>query len=742
MQCPSCSTFVSAGINQCPVCGTPLGLQVLGAGAVLQGKYRINSELGRGGFGVTYAATQLMLGSLVAIKEMFPSGCIRQGMTITPPTTLDSTGWQQAKNDFIAEARALARFNHPDIVRVLDLFEANGTAYMVMEHLEGETLQAKIDRQGRLSPLVVSSLAQRVAQGLDLVHSAGLLHRDLKPDNIFIERSGRVVLIDFGSARGFVTGKTVRHTQLVTPGYAPMEQYGNAAKFGPYTDFYALGATLYHALTGEMPPSAPDRLVGEPLKALPFSVPVELRRVIEQSMQIKVADRPQHAKDILALLDINTAQPSNPPSSNLPPSPQPKSPIPQPPLPPVPAPIPTMPKPVVTRRARSSSGKWWWLALGLGGVWAYQQLKPASIAFAPPAQSAPEQATTDQPSTDQPSTDQPSTDQPSTDQPNTDQSTEEANIPPAPAPVETTPTTELEPITPVEPEAVVLPPNPSSEAAPVVQEDMTEAELEGFVDQYFALGQGDDFNSIMALYAPEVDYFDQGFKDKSFLYQDKQGYFKRWPLREYRRTSGITTLSQQGNSREIRFDYHYLVFRKGNKLEGDAYAILGLTKESGMVLINREQGAIYPKTQAKTITSAPKLLGWHFDGCQDPETGETFGTLQAGKLQYCQLVIDFEPNGSLLTSADFNYELEFEENGAPLKLIIDTPDHWPSASQPETKFSQTENTFIFDLPLTVKDRLDRQYNKINVTGKIFFDNGSSKQIYEQLDISSTQSGDY
>ncbi|MFC6667150.1 bifunctional protein-serine/threonine kinase/phosphatase [Deinococcus radiopugnans] len=257
---------------------------------------------GAGGFGITYAAVQQQLGVRVAIKELFPAGTLRQGMTVRPPVTLNLAGWAQAKRDFTEEGRVLARFGHPDIVRVMDLFEEAGTAYLVMEFLEGQTLGGRIERGGALPAGEVEAVSRRVLGALGLVHGAGLLHRDLKPDNILLEQGGRVVLIDFGSARGYAQGQTVNHTRLVTPGYAPLEQYGSAARFGPYTDIYALGATLYHALTGQAPPAVTDRMLGTPLPPLPPGTPPGLRRAIERSLEIKVTDRPQTTDEVLALL--------------------------------------------------------------------------------------------------------------------------------------------------------------------------------------------------------------------------------------------------------------------------------------------------------------------------------------------------------------------------------------------------------------------------------------------------------
>lgn len=381
MNCPICAAPTTVGQSHCLSCGASLSTtnQVLPAGTVLQHKYRIDKVLGQGGFGITYAATQLNLSSRVAIKELFPSGTVRQATMLQPPVGFDAATWQQAKRDFTDEARTLAQFNHPDIVRVTDHFEEGGTAYLVMEYLEGETLAQKIEREGRLSSAEVERVARRLLEALGTVHAANLLHRDLKPDNIFLDRIGRVILIDFGSARGFSANHTISHTRLVTPGYAPLEQYGTQGRFGPYTDLYALGATLYHALAGQVPPAATELVQGTPLPALPSSTSAALRSVIERCMAVRITERPQSCAEALRVL-------SSPPA-----------PAPVPPPAPVPAPPAPAPAPPPAR-GRSAAGTVWMsvitvLALtGLFFGWQSWRTSSAAAAHAdvtPPAQEVP-----------------------------------------------------------------------------------------------------------------------------------------------------------------------------------------------------------------------------------------------------------------------------------------------------------------------------------------------------------------
>lgn len=310
--CPYCTHSNPVAATFCQSCGARLGapLQALSAGATLQaGRYEITSTLGQGGFGITYLAQHSLLGSAVTIKELCPLGAMRSGRTLHPPTTQTST-WQQTVAGFVTEARTLARFQHPGIVRVQDVFEENNTAYFVMEYLEGGTLADAIGL-APFDPARTLFLAQQLAEALREVHAAGLLHRDIKPDNIILERgkSGRAVLIDFGSARQFASNQTMRHTTALTLGYAPLEQYSAQARFGPYTDIYALGGTLYTALTGLIPVDAVARTQGT---ALPFppAIPAAWRVALERAMSIRIEDRPPSVDAFLALLP----KPSTPPA--------------------------------------------------------------------------------------------------------------------------------------------------------------------------------------------------------------------------------------------------------------------------------------------------------------------------------------------------------------------------------------------------------------------------------------------
>ncbi|AAF12449.1 serine/threonine-protein kinase [Deinococcus radiodurans] len=350
--CPFCGSPAAPTDTVCHVCGAALGrggataLLTLPPGTTLQGgQYVLDRVLGQGGFGITYDARDTRLGMRVAVKELFVDGSTRRGLNVIPPLSQGAEVFAATRRGFLEEAQVLARFGDPSIVRVLNYFEENGTAYLVMEFLEGETLGEAIQKRGPLPPLIAAQVADSVAHALEVVHAAGLLHRDIKPDNIFLHHSGRIILIDFGSVRAFDSGKTVAHTRLVTPGYAPLEQYSSAAKFGPYTDLYALGATLFHALTGQMPPAATDLSLGTPLPPLPPGTPPNLREAVLSCMAPRIENRPQSAQALRRILrGEGTVTVTAAPAAA--PAPQPQS----QPVRPSPAPTPTpMPNPQTDR---------------------------------------------------------------------------------------------------------------------------------------------------------------------------------------------------------------------------------------------------------------------------------------------------------------------------------------------------------------------------------------------------------
>src|SRR5215204_335674 len=239
------------------------------------GRYEIVSVLGQGGYDITYRARDVQLGREVAIKEYLPSAlAVRQdGVTVLPRTTkmADDFGWGRER--FVTEGRTLATLHRvPAIVQVFDFLEANGTAYIIMELLGGETLEERLKRQGTLSPDEVDRILWPLLDGLEQVHSAGFLHRDIKPANILLNANGDPTLIDFGAAREAMVGRTSAMTAIFTPGYAAAEQM-TSAKQGPWTDIYGLAATLYHAIAGKTPPGAFDRMLDDEYQPLARTAP-------------------------------------------------------------------------------------------------------------------------------------------------------------------------------------------------------------------------------------------------------------------------------------------------------------------------------------------------------------------------------------------------------------------------------------------------------------------------------------
>lgn len=319
------------GVSVCMVCGSPLKPRALAcpvcgasnsgfAGSALpavdpihlpQGSelksYTLLGVLGQGGFGITYRAKKA--NTEVAIKEFFPDGAMRIAGTVQPPSGMDSSEFEALQQKFLEEYSILKRFmqgkNHPNIVDVVETFAENGTMYLVMELLRGETLEARIIKNGNLKAKQVRHIAKDLGAALETIHKAGLLHRDIKPANVFLEQGGRVVLIDFGSSRDFKRGQTMRHTRMVTPGYAPLEQYSTQARVDASSDIYALAATLYHAITGNVPPTAVERMNGATLTPLSTRLGSGLRQAIEKGLALQMSDRPHNVQAFVQLIDKN-----------------------------------------------------------------------------------------------------------------------------------------------------------------------------------------------------------------------------------------------------------------------------------------------------------------------------------------------------------------------------------------------------------------------------------------------------
>ena len=271
------------------------------------GRYRIVDVLGQGGFGITYRALDSELGREVAIKEYLPAAlAVRlDGTTVVPRSTGAAEDYAWGRDRFIAEGRTLAALHRvPGIVLVHDFLETNGTAYLVMELLGGQTLQARVEGSGPLDAASLEALLRPLLDGLEKVHEAGFLHRDIKPANILLDDQGRPTLIDFGASRAAVAGRSQAMTAVFTPGYAAVEQF-TAARQGPWTDIYGLAATLHFAVTGQPPANAVDRVLEDTYVPLadgrrPFAQ--NLLAAIDAGLAVRAADRPQSIADWRALL--------------------------------------------------------------------------------------------------------------------------------------------------------------------------------------------------------------------------------------------------------------------------------------------------------------------------------------------------------------------------------------------------------------------------------------------------------
>jgi serine/threonine protein kinase/peptidoglycan hydrolase-like protein with peptidoglycan-binding domain len=263
------------------------------------GRYEILAVLGQGGFGITYRARDDQLGREVAIKEYLPTAlAVRQGgITVLPRSTKLADDFTWGRQRFVEEGRTLATLQRaPAIVRVFDFLEANGTAYIVMELAPGETLESRLKRVGTLGPAEVDRILWPLLDGLEQVHNAGYLHRDIKPANILLDDEGNPTLIDFGASRTAIAGRTAAMTTIFTPGYAAPEQM-TSARQGAWADIYGISATIYHAITGEAPPSAFDRMIDDtyqPLaKLAPAGFAPGLVVGIDAGMCLRASDRPQ-----------------------------------------------------------------------------------------------------------------------------------------------------------------------------------------------------------------------------------------------------------------------------------------------------------------------------------------------------------------------------------------------------------------------------------------------------------------
>jgi serine/threonine protein kinase len=313
--CPYCNSSTAANASICLTCGSSLvnvsletrdPISALPANTPLgNGEFRVLNEIARGGFGITYLAFDLQTKKYVALKECFPDGLvIRDGLNVTANHG-KQLEFENVLEHFNREAEILGKLEHSSATTIIAQISENNTAYIVMDYAKGETLEQRISRGKRLSSNEAIALLEPILELLAEVHDLGVLHRDIKPANIILT-SKRPELIDFGSVIEYNIGsrKNVT-TRLLTPAYAPLEQYGQVVTLTPATDLYALGATFYEAITGVTPPDAISRLNGvklKPIEQLEPNIKPNLASIINRTLEMKLEDRFLSARHILQTL--------------------------------------------------------------------------------------------------------------------------------------------------------------------------------------------------------------------------------------------------------------------------------------------------------------------------------------------------------------------------------------------------------------------------------------------------------
>ena len=280
-------------------------LHCLRKGTRLIGRYIIEGVLGQGGFGITYLGTDELHEKKVAIKEFFPQGIVTRNIeyqdTVTVTFVGEKDNYEKGKERFLKEARTMAKFSKDEgIVKALDFFEINNTAYIVMEYLEGVTLKQYLRENQRIAPEDLIELLVPLIESLDEIHSQGMIHRDISPDNIMVLPDGRIKLMDFGAARDYTEFGEKSLSIVLKPGYAPPEQYQTHGIQGPWTDIYALCATMYKCITGENPSDAIERVMDDSLKKISefgIVIPTQEEAAIIKGMSVSAQDRYQNIKD-------------------------------------------------------------------------------------------------------------------------------------------------------------------------------------------------------------------------------------------------------------------------------------------------------------------------------------------------------------------------------------------------------------------------------------------------------------
>ena len=313
MRCYRCMRELKQKAKFCPYCGKKTlksnPLHQLKAGTVLHHKYLIGNAIGEGGFGITYVGFDQTLDLKVAVKEYFPSGCANRNNAMSNDVTLNYTGkndyFIHGKESFLREAKSIAKFSQErGIVNVRDYFTENNTAYIVMEFLDGVDLGSYVRAHGAFEPNALFRLLLPLMRSLQKMHAAGVIHRDISPENIMFVNGESLTLTDFGAARYFSTEEKSKSLSVVLkPGYAPYEQYTRKGRQGPWTDVYALCATAYYCITGVTPPDSLGRNFEDDLKKpseLGVNITPRLESVLLSGLRLRRQERLQNMDELIA----------------------------------------------------------------------------------------------------------------------------------------------------------------------------------------------------------------------------------------------------------------------------------------------------------------------------------------------------------------------------------------------------------------------------------------------------------
>ena len=381
-RCMKCMHPLAAGETVCPECGRAYGSAnaetfALKPGTILEGKYLVGEMLGQGGFGITYIGFDLLLEQKVAIKEYYPmsTGMVsREGHStvVWSSAMMGKTGTQKGFDSFLKEARKMAKLGGiPGVVGVKSVFIQNETAYIVMDFIEGETLLKKLQKNGPMDFDSCVKLMTPIMQALAEVHEHGIIHRDISPDNIMVRPDGKLILLDLGAAKDLdIQGNdgSVQSSQMVAKhGFSPIEQYSKSGKVGPWTDIYAMAATIYYCCTGILPPPATDRTIDDTLACQPLLTQAQFG-ILADCMHMRPQDRPQSMDTLLQMLtrlqgEAKAEPPKVIPEAEPPKPVEPKTAPPKPAEPKVepaaPKPQPLKPEPRPDAKPKRSFPAWW-----------------------------------------------------------------------------------------------------------------------------------------------------------------------------------------------------------------------------------------------------------------------------------------------------------------------------------------------------------------------------------------------